>query len=217
MRKISFSIFVFFSIILFCSLGTWQVYRLQWKLDLISEINNGLNSEPVFYSNTNVINYQKVKFNGVFDFEKQIYLYSLNNNGIPGYDIITPIKINTNEILLVNRGWIKKDLKDNISINKIRSNSFEGIVKIITKSNPFKPENDIKNNIWYSLKLEDLESFTGYKLNNFVLFLQNSKNNLVKNKIVSPDLPNNHLKYAITWYSVALSILLYFLYFRKKQ
>tara|TARA_X000001036_G_scaffold68436_1_gene59434 strand:+ start:3732 stop:4385 length:654 start_codon:yes stop_codon:yes gene_type:complete len=217
LRNISFSIFVFFSILLFCSLGTWQVYRLQWKLDLISEIKNGLNSEPVFYSNVDVINYQKVKFNGIFNFEKQIYLYSLNSKGTPGYDLITPIKINSNEILLVNRGWIKKDLKGNKSINNIKSNSFEGIIKKISKPNPFKPENDIKNNIWYSLKLEDLENFTGYKLNNFVLFLQNNQNNLVKNKVVSPDLPNNHLKYAITWYSVALSILLYFLYFRKKQ
>ena len=217
MRKISFSIFVFFSIILFCSLGTWQIYRLQWKLNLINEINNGLNSQPVFYSNANVINYQKVKFNGVFDFKKQIFLYSLNNKGVPGFDIITPIKTNSNEILLVNRGWIKKDLKGNKNIDNIKSKSFEGIVKKITKPNLFKPENDIKNNIWYSLKLEDLENFTGYELNNFVLFLQNGQNNLVQNKNVTPDLPNNHLKYAITWYSVALSILLYFLYFRKKQ
>ena len=217
MRKISFSIFVFFSIILFCSLGTWQIHRLQWKLDLISEINNGLNSEPVFYSNTNIKNYQKVKFIGPFDFKKQIYLYSLNIKGKPGYDIITPLKINSNEILLINRGWIQKDQKNNKNINKIISNSFEGILKKITKPNPFKPDNDIKNNIWYSLNLEDLENFTGYKLSNFVLFLQNNQNILVENKIVSPDLPNNHLKYAITWYSVALSILLYFLYFRKKQ
>ena len=99
MRKLSFSIFVYFSIILFCSLGTWQIYRLQWKLDLISEIKNGLNSEPVFYSSANIKNYQKVKFNGIFDFEKQIYLYSLNSSGVPGYDIITPIKIKSNEIL----------------------------------------------------------------------------------------------------------------------
>ena len=216
MKKISFSIFVFFSIILFCSLGTWQIYRLQWKLDLINEINYGLNSESVPYSKTNIINYQKVKFSGTFDFEKQIYLYSLNSNGKPGYDIITPIKINFNEILLVNRGWISNDLKNNKNINKMKSKSFEGIVKKISKSNPFKPENDIKNNVWYSLKLEDLQNFTGYKLTNFVLYLQNSENNLVEKKIISPDLPNNHLKYAITWYSVALSILLYFLYFRKK-
>ena len=208
---------MFFSIILFCSLGTWQVYRLQWKLGLINEINNGLNSEPVFFSNTNLINYQKVKFNGTFDFEKQIYLYSLNSKGTPGYDIVTPIKTNSNEILLVNRGWINKDTRDNKNINRINSKSFEGILKKITKPNLFKPENDIENNIWYSLKLEDLESFTGYKLNNVVIYLESNQNNLVKNKIISPNLPNNHLKYAITWYSVALSILLYFLYFRKKQ
>ena len=108
-------------------------------------------------------------------------------------------------------------MRDNKNINSINSKSFEGILKRITKPNLFKPENDIENNIWYSLKLEDLESFTGYKLNNFVLYLQNNQNSLVENKIISPNLPNNHLKYAITWYSVALSILLYFLYFRKKQ
>ena len=217
MKKISLSIFVFFSIILFCSLGTWQIYRLQWKLDLINEINYGLNSESVPYSKKNIINYQKVKFSGTFDFGKQIYLYSLNGNGKPGYDIITPLKINSNEILIVNRGWISNDLKNNKNINKMKSKSFEGIVKKISKPNPFKPENDIKNNVWYSLKLVDLQNFTGYKLNNFVLILQNNQNNLIENKTVSPDLPNNHLKYAITWYSVALSILLYFLYFRKKQ
>ena len=184
---------------------------------MINEINNGLNAEPVFYSNTNTKNYQKVKFNGIFDFEKQIYLYSLNDKGKPGYDIITPLKIDSNEVLLINRGWIQKDQKGNKNINKVESNSYEGILKKITKPNPFKPDNDIENNIWYSLKLKDLENFTGYKLSNFVLFLQNNQNNFVENKIVSPDLPNNHLKYALTWYSVALSILLYFLYFRKKQ
>ena len=119
MRQISFSIFVFFSIILFCSLGTWQIYRLQWKLDLISEINNGLSSKPINYSNSRVINYQKVKFNGKFDLDKQIYLYNLNSKGVPGFDIITPIKLNTNEVLLVNRGWIEKKLKNNENINTI--------------------------------------------------------------------------------------------------
>ncbi len=217
MRKISFSIFVFFSIILFCTLGSWQVYRLQWKLNLINEIKSGLETEPVIYSKENIKNYQKVKLTGNFDFKKQIYLYSLNNSGAPGYDIITPLKTKSNEILLVNRGWIKKDFKKNIGLNEIKTSSLEGIFKRINKPNPFKPENNIKNNVWYSLKLEDLENFTGYKLNNFVLFLQNNQNQLIQKKIITPDLPNNHLKYALTWYSVALSILLYFLYFRKKQ
>ncbi len=217
MKKISFSLFVFFSIIIFCSLGTWQLYRLQWKLNLINEIETGLKAEPIFYSKLNIKNYQKVKFDGVFDFKKQIYLYSLNKKGTPGYDIITPIKTKSNEILLVNRGWIRKDLKNNKNINEVKIELFEGVIKKITKPNPFKPDNNILTNEWYSLKIPDLENFTGYKLNNYTLILQNNYNSLVETKIVSPDLPNNHLKYAITWYSVAISILLYFLYFRKKQ
>ena len=217
MKKISFSIFVLLSIVLFCSLGTWQLYRLQWKLELINEIENGLNSEAVYFSKTNIKNYQKVKFDGKFDFTKQIYLYSLNEKGTPGYDVITPLKTNTNEILLINRGWIQNDKKADTKINKVNIRDFEGIIKKITKPNLFKPENDIKKNIWYSLNLRDLMEFTGYKLDNFVIILQNNQNGFIKKKIVTPNLPNNHLKYALTWYSVALSILLYFLYFRKKQ
>jgi surfeit locus 1 family protein len=187
-------------------------------MELISEITFGLNSTPIKYSNSINKNYQRVFSKGTFNFKDQIYLYSLNEKGKPGYDVITPFITLSNENVLVNRGWIKKELKELPEIN-LNSEKLEiiGLLRKIYKPNMFKPENDIKNNIWYSLKLEDLESFTGYKLNNFVLYLQDNQNNLVKNKIVSPDLPNNHLKYAITWYSVALSILLYFLYFRKKQ
>ena len=204
---------------LFCSLGTWQLYRLQWKLALINEINDGLSSEPVFYSKTNIKNYQKVKFNGEFNFEKQIFLYSLNDNGVPGYEIITPLQTQSNEILLVNRGWIKEELKGESqkNINLIDTNSFSGIIKKISKSNPFKPDNDLKNNIWFSVNIEELENYTGLDLNNYILYLENSHNKILTPKKISPNLPNNHLKYSLTWYSVALSILLYFLYFRKKQ
>ena len=112
---------------------------------------------------------------------------------------------------------IKKSLKKNTNINKIENITLEGIVKKISKPNPFKPDNNLENNEWYSLKIQDLEKFTGYKLNDYTLVLQNNYNPLVETKTVSSNLPNNHLKYALTWYSVALSILLYFLYFRKKQ
>ena len=204
---------------LFCSLGTWQLYRLQWKLALINEINDGLSSEPVFYSKINFKNYQKVKFKGEFNFEKQIFLYSLNDNGVPGYEIITPLQTQSNEILLVNRGWIKEELKSESqkNINLIDTNSFSGIIKKISKSNPFKPDNDLKNNIWFTVNIEELENYMGFDLNNYILYLENSHNKILTPKKISPNLPNNHLKYSITWYSVALSILLYFLYFRKKQ
>ena len=217
MKKISFNIFVFFSILIFCSLGTWQIYRLQWKLNLINEIENGLKAEPVTYSRTNIKNYQRIKVSGKLRIEKQIFLYSLNENGVPGFDIITPLNTRANEIILINRGWIKKNLRNNEKINDFNIVNFNGILKKITKSNPFKPKNDLINNIWYTLDINDLQSHMGYKLDKYILFIQDDYNKLIIPKKVDADLPNNHLKYALTWYSIALSILLYFLYFRQKE
>jgi surfeit locus 1 family protein len=217
LKKISFNIFVFFSILIFCSLGTWQIYRLQWKLNLINEIENGLKAEPVIYSRTNIKNYQRIKVSGKLRIEKQIFLYSLNENGVPGFDIITPLTTRANEIILINRGWIKKNLRNNEKINDFNIVNFNGILKKITKSNPFKPKNDLINNIWYTLDINDLQSHMGYKLDKYILFIQDDYNKLIIPKKVDADLPNNHLKYALTWYSIALSILLYFLYFRQKE
>ena len=65
-------------------------------MELISEITFGLNSTPIKYSNNIKKNYQRVISDGVYDFKDQIYLYSLNEKGKPGYDIITPFKTSNN-------------------------------------------------------------------------------------------------------------------------
>ena len=217
MKKTLFNIFVIFFITVFCSLGTWQLYRLQWKLDLIEQINAGLKSEPVKYSKIIKKNYQRVTVEGKFKFNKQIYLYSLNETGKPGFDVITPLMTNSNEHVLVNRGWIEKNYKDLKSINAIKDNEIVGIFREIPKPNMFKPKNDIFKNVWFSLDQNDLERFTGINFRNYVIFLEGKKTNLPTPKVITANLTNNHLKYALTWYSVALSILIYFLYFRKKQ
>ena len=51
-------------------------------------------------------NYQRIKVIGKFDFDNQIYLYSLNDSGKPGYDVITPFKTTKNENVLINRGSV---------------------------------------------------------------------------------------------------------------
>ena len=38
-----------------------------------------------------------------------------------------------------------------------------------------------------------------------------------KSKVITANISNNHKKYAITWFSMAISILLLYLYFRKKN
>ena len=203
---------------MFCALGTWQLYRLQWKTALISEITFGLDSTPVKYSNTIKKNYQRVVSEGKFNFEDQIYLYSLNESGKPGYDVITPYKTLKNENVLVNRGWINKNFKGNLEINlKENEVKITGLLREIYKANIFKPKNDLKNNIWFTLDANDLKELTGKQFPNYMIFLEKPKNKVPVPKKISIDVPNNHLKYAITWYSIAISILFYYLYFRRKK
>ena len=211
-----FKIFVFLFITLFCSLGTWQLYRLQWKQDLINQISEGLKSNPIRYSQNINKNYQKVILVGKYDFKNQIYLYSLNDKGQPGFDVVTPFETMSKENVLVNRGWIKKEFKNSIDINT-SSKKIAGMLRQANRKNLFTPDNDIIENIWFSINLVDVQEFTGKKFNKFIVYLEDQNINLPKPKKITVDVPNNHLKYAITWYSISISILFYYLYFRKKN
>ena len=217
-RLFLFQLFVALFISLFCALGTWQLYRLQWKMELISEITFGLNSTPITYSNSIKKNYQRVISDGSYNFKDQIYLYSLNEKGKPGFDVITPFETLGKEIVLVNRGWIPKEFKELPKINSMQGNTkITGLLRKIYKANIFKPDNDIINNIWFSVNLDDLEKFTGKKFGNFIIYLEDQEMKAPLPRKITVEVPNNHLKYAITWYSIAISILLYYLYFRKKK
>jgi len=211
-----FNIFVILVITLFCTLGTWQLYRLQWKQDLISEINYGLNSTPVKYSKKINKNYQRVVLEGKYDFNNQIYLYSLNEKGQPGFDVITPLETLEGENILINRGWINKEFKKNPKIN-VTEKKIYGLLKKKSKKNMFKPKNDIKKNIWFSINLEEVKKITGKNFTNYIVYLENTELDVPSPKKITINVPNNHLKYAITWYSISISILFYFLYFRKTQ
>ena len=202
---------------MFCILGTWQLYRLQWKQDLISQIDRGLKSAPIRYSKDIDKDYQRVILNGEYNFKNQIYLYSLNHKGKPGFDVITPFKTIEGDNVLINRGWINKEAKNTPKINLVNSSNVQGLLRNFVNKNMFKPENDIKQNIWFSININQIQEMTGEKFNNFVVFLEDQTVKQPVPKKITIELPNNHLKYAITWYSISISILFYFLYFRRQQ
>ena len=152
------------------SLGSWQLYRLNWKLDLISEIENSLKINPVELTKSNNKNYLRIKTSGTVDFDKQIYLYNLNDSGKPGFEVINPILIG-NENYLINRGWIPFDKKDKAEINLINTNRIIGTLKKQSKANSFKPENDIEKNYWFTLDRDDIFSYTGKKFSKYIIYI----------------------------------------------
>ena len=214
-NKLLFSVFVYFIILTLLSLGFWQIYRLNWKLELIEQIENSLKNDPVELSNVEKKNYLRIKTSGDIDFDKQIYLYNLNDAGKPGFEVINPIKIG-DENYLVNRGWIPFEKKDLPEINLVDQNQIVGTLMLQTKPSTFKPENDIEKNYWFTLDREDILKFTGRNFSEYVIYL-NGDYKIPKPRVITAKISNNHKKYSITWFSMAISILLIYLYFRKKN
>lgn len=214
-HKFLFSVFIIFFIFVFIALGTWQVIRLNWKNNLILEIENSLKNPPVQLSQSNQKNYLKIKTSGSVDFEKQIYLYNLNDSGTPGFEVLNPILID-GENYLLNRGWIPFEKKDTPEINILDQNNIEGTLKTQGRKNIFKPDNDIKENYWFSLNREDISKFTGKEFSKYIIYLDGNYQ-FPRPKKITANISNNHKKYAMTWFSLAISILLLYLYFRKKN
>ena len=214
-NKLLFSVFVYFIILTLLSLGFWQIYRLNWKLDLIEQIENSLKNDPVELSKIEEKNYLRIKTSGEIDFDKQMYLYNLNDAGKPGFEVINPIKIG-DENYLMNRGWIPFEKKDLPEINLVNQNQIVGTLMLQTKPSTFKPENDIEKNYWFTLNREDISKFTGRNFSEYVIYL-NGDYKIPKPRVITAKISNNHKKYAITWFSMAISILLIYLYFRKKN
>ena len=214
-NKFLFSVFVYFIILVLLSLGSWQLVRLNWKIQLINQIEASLKNKPVNLTANNLKNYLRIKTTGSIDFEKQIYLYNLNEKGKPGFEVVSPLVVK-NKNYLLNRGWIPFNMKNNKIINRVDENNITGILRKQIKANRFKPKNDISKNYWFTLHRDDVFKFTGKNFSPFIIYLSN-KNELPRPKLITANISNNHKKYAITWFSLAISILLLYLYFRKKN
>ncbi len=212
-NKILFSIFVFFFISIFIALGSWQLVRLNWKNELLNKIDVSLKKEPVDLMTNVPEDYLKIKTSGVIDFDKQIYLYSLNEKGLPGFNVVNPIIIN-NKNFLLNRGWIPFNKKNTKEINIFDHKTILGTLKKQTKASRFKPVNDVKDNYWFTLDRNDVFKYTNKNFSPFIIYLNNNLE-LPKPRIITVNIPNSHKKYAITWFSLALSIFLFYLYVRK--
>ena len=214
-NKFLFSVFVYFIILVLLSLGCWQLYRLNWKLNLIQEIENSLKNDPIELSKANEKNFLRIQTSGEIDFDKQIYLYNLNDNGKPGFEVVNPILINDKNYL-INRGWIPFNQRDQPEINLVDEIKIIGTLKLQSKASTFKPENEIEKNYWFTLDRDDVFKYTGKNFSNFIIYL-NGDYNIPKPKVITANISNNHKKYAITWFSMAISILLLYLYFRRKN
>jgi surfeit locus 1 family protein len=195
-------------------LGTWQVYRLYLKKNLISDLEKNLKTSSINFNVDIDKEYTKILFKKK-DLNTKIFLYHLNKGEI-GFKVIVPYEINSSLLVLVDKGWIRKDKINLIKNTLFNEDIIEGYTKKIREKNLFTPNNNIKEDFLYSVEIDNLKKSLNKNIYP-LLIIQTSKTN----KDIIPNdyevrLPNNHLQYAITWYGLALFTIIFFLYYRKK-
>lgn len=210
------SLDIFFIIFIFVvlSLGTWQVFRLDLKNNLIFNLENNLKKNFVSFNIDIDQEYTKVLLKKK-DLKSKIFLYHLNK-GEMGFKVIVPYEVNSSLIVLVDKGWVRKDKINLIKNTLLNDDVIEGYTKKITKNNLFTPNNNIKEDFLYSIDVDSLKKSLNKNIYP-LLIIQTSKTN----KDIIPNeyevrIPNNHLQYAITWYGLAIVTIIFFLYYRKK-
>ena len=206
-------LFIFF-IFIVLSLGTWQVFRLNSKSQLISDLENNLKRNSIDFNVDIDKEYTKVLLKKK-NLKSKIFLYHLNKGEI-GFKVIVPYEVNSSLLVLVDKGWIRKDKINSIKNSLLNDDIIEGYTKKIREKKLFTPKNNIKEDFLYSVEIDNLKKSLNKNIYP-LLIIQTSK---TKKDIIPNDyevrLPNNHLQYAITWYGLALFTIIFFLYYRKK-
>ncbi|KAF9919319.1 surf-like protein [Lobosporangium transversale] len=214
-------------------LGTWQVQRLRWKVGLIESLEERMLLEAIPLPrkvNLDAIEdfeYRKVKVTGHYRHDEEMLLGPrTRGDGQPGYFLITPLERPNASKILVRRGWVPREKKDQ---STRKDGLIEGEVTVEgllrsgeQKASSFVPENKPEKNEWYSLDLETMAKRSDAQPI-IVETLLDTPAHLIKSELIDKNIPvgrspvvelrNNHKEYIVTWYSlcIATSAMLYIL------
>lgn len=190
-------------VLILAGLGIWQVQRLAWKNNLIREISESLGTPPISLV-PNEINigsqYLSVSANGKF-LEKELHvLHSLKPYG-PGFKVIKPFKLSSNEIILVDLGFVEEKNKAKERI--FTDETIKGNIFFPNETDFFTPDPNLDRNIWFARNLDSMANYLGTMP--ILLVLSNSVDRGVITTPLRANLVNNHLQYAVTWFSMAVT------------
>lgn len=213
------------------ALGSWQLERLQWKEGKIAAYEKARSTpaEPfetlIANHKPQAIRYRQVTVSGNFLHEKELHLGGRRYYGNTGYHVLTPLELADGRHVLVNRGWVPSEYKqqeqrptDSYPAGLTRQT---GMIQLPKPPGIFTPENHPDKNFWFTVDIAAMEKETGLTLLPLVIKLVNPQRQRTDfpaptdGKVV---LRNDHLGYAITWYllAVAAAIIFYLRFFRKK-
>lgn len=212
-------LFIIASTVTLVYLGIWQVQRLQWKNKLIKQIEQAQQLPPLHILPVDLtgLEYHKVVLTGVFKHENALNMIGRQRGNFPGYFIVTPFELKDDgRVVLVNRGFSpsgKESKPEGVQI-------VEGIIRPAREKRFFAPENLPTRNIWFYEDISAMSAATGLPLSPLIIE-QTGKEKNGEFPIVGDgriNLQNDHLGYAITWFSTAIiGLVMFGFYYRKTE
>ncbi len=222
MKHKSITLMFLFITTLTFTLGVWQLYRLNWKNDLIGNIESTIKN-PEFFQEKKIYNeLTSVILNNRFNLiNNPIFIESKISQNKVGYHVLVPILIEDSVFSMLNLGWVPDKNKNNINHLIDLFNEFDEVRVYIRNFNSdkplFVPENNINKNIWYHINKIDMQLFYEKEFNSqyYFVILDAKIKKFISNP--STNLNNNHLNYAITWFLLSLSSVVMLLIIRRKN
>ena len=184
-------------------LGLWQVQRLAWKEGVLAEIESRIAAQSVALPDTPVEaadKYLPVAVTGTFGEGALRVLVSRKRVGA-GHLIISPFETQGRSIL-VDRGFLK--LETDLPPAPEGEVTITGNLHWPDDRNSSTPENDIPGNTWFARDIARMAEVLGTEP---VLLITREMSQpdsaLTPLPVDTSGIPNDHLEYAITWFSLA--------------
>jgi len=204
------------------ALGTWQLQRLQWKINLIDELEEKLQRDPILLPkriNVSVIPefaFRRVLLRGHWDHAHAMLLGPRVRDGTHGYHVITPLVRTDGTTVLVDRGFIAKDFADNYVHDEEGEVQVLGMLRTTHERNSFTPDNQPAEGKWYWADINSMAELAGGETADVQpVFIEQIfdghagdaaallSKGIPIGRSATVDVRNAHLSYVITWYSLS--------------
>jgi surfeit locus 1 family protein len=201
-----------------CSLGVWQLERLQWKLALIATVNGHLADAPIGLDQVlrlpaDQAQYRPVTLHGRFDHDKEAYVFTTDAAGDAVYHVLTPFTVNDGRVLMVDRGMVPADRlapASRAAGNVQGQTGITGVWRVPDAPGIFTPPPDLAKRIWYARDLAGIAAADHLSLAAPVVIEAGPAPNpggWPKGGQTVVSFRNQHLSYAITWFGLAGCLL----------
>jgi len=197
-------IFGIIGVAVLVGLGSWQMKRLTWKEGVIARLEQHLAAAPVALpSPLDPVrdDFLRVRVAGRIG-DGVLHVLTSQKPWGPGFRVIAPLADSAGRVILVDLGYVPEAAKD-------QGARLDGSVEVVgalywpDETDGYTPPPDRAANIWFARDLEAMAKALG---TDPVLVIAESHGGgeWPKPLRLGVNLPNNHLQYALTWFSLAL-------------